>query len=339
MKRTAVIFEAPRQVRVVREAAPSPAGGEIGVRVRHSAISAGSELLFYRGEAPAGIPLDASLPALKGPAGFPLRYGYAAVGDVVATGPGTDPSWRGRRVFCFHPHASFCTLRPEDAVPLPDDVAPRDALFLANAETAVTLVLDGRPAAGERVAVFGQGTVGLLTTALLARHPLMGLFTVEPLARRRDASREAGADAAYRPGELDALRARLEADSGGAMADLVYELSGNPGALNGAIALSGAGTRIVVGSWYGRKTARLELGGKFHRDRIRILSSQVSTLPQDLLGRWSRLRRQTAAWEMIRRIRPARWISHEFVAEQAAEAYALLHRRRGQTLQVVLNFD
>jgi 2-desacetyl-2-hydroxyethyl bacteriochlorophyllide A dehydrogenase len=338
MKRTAVIFQAPLSVRTIRETVPEPAGGELGVRIHHSAISAGSELLFYRGEAPAGMALDETLPALQGPAGFPLRYGYAAVGEVAAAGPEADPSWVGRRVFCFHPHASYGVMRPADAIPLPEDIESRDALFLANAETAVTLVLDGRPAIGERVVVFGQGTVGLLTAALLARMPLAGLFTVEPLARRRQASRESGVDGAYAPGELEPLRARLQADSDDAMADLIYELSGAPQCLDDAIAIAGMGSRIVVGSWYGNKAVRINLGGRFHRDRIRLISSQVSSLPPDLLARWSKNRRLEVAWDMLRRIRPSRWITHELEAGRAAEAYALIDQNPGEVLQVVLTY-
>ncbi len=78
-------------------------------------------------------------------------------------------------------------------------------------------------------------------------------------------------------------------------ADLVYELSGSPAALDGAIALAGFDGRIVVGSWYGNKRVELDLGGRFHRNRIHMISSQVSTLAPPLRGRWSKARRLTYA--------------------------------------------
>ena len=40
---------------------------------------------------------------------------------------------------------------------------------MANLETALNVVLDAAPRLGERVAVFGQGVVGLLVTQLLRR--------------------------------------------------------------------------------------------------------------------------------------------------------------------------
>jgi threonine dehydrogenase-like Zn-dependent dehydrogenase len=49
--------------------------------------------------------------------------------------------------------------------------------------------MDGRPVNGEKVIVFGQGVVGLLTTALLGCFPLAALLTLDHFKRRRAASR------------------------------------------------------------------------------------------------------------------------------------------------------
>ena len=338
MNRTAVVMQAPRRVGVCREEVPRPGPGEVAVQSNLSAVSAGTELLFFRGEVPPDMPLDAGLPALSGPARYPLRYGYAVAGRVVGLGPDVPGDMAGRRVFCFHPHASHMNLSAAGLLSIPEDVDDRDALFLANMETAVTLMLDGRPAVGEAVAVFGQGVVGLLATALLARHPLKRLVTVDPIPRRREISLAAGAHAAFDPRQADARAGRLSSDSGGAMADLVFELSGEPATLNAAIAACGFGGRIVIGSWYGTKPAVLDLGGRFHRSRIRLISSQVSTLPAEASARWDPARRVETAWEMIRCVRPSRFITHEMPVERAAEAYDLLDRRPEDVLQVVFTY-
>lgn len=338
MNRTAVIMRAPYRVDVCREEIPPPGPGEVAVQCRLSAISAGTELLFYRGQVPPDMTIDAALSALAGPARYPLRYGYAAVGEVAALGPNVSADVLGRRVFCFHPHASHVNIRSADIVPVPEGISSRDALFLANMETAVTLMLDGRPAIGEAVAVLGQGVVGLLASALLSRHPLRGLFSVEPIPRRRAASLDMGVQAAFDPADIDALKSRLAADSRGAMADLVLELSGDPSALNAAIDLTGFGGRIILGSWYGSRPAAVNLGGRFHRSRIRLIASQVSTLPADASARWDKGRLLETAWEMIRGIRPSRFITHEMPAERAADAYELLDRRPWEAIQVVLTY-
>jgi threonine dehydrogenase-like Zn-dependent dehydrogenase len=122
------------------------------------------------------------------------------------------------------------------------------------------------------------------------------------------------------------------------MADLVFELSGHPPVLDAAIEAAGFGARIVIGSWYGSKPVAVNLGGAFHRNRIRLIGSQVSTLPPHFLPRWTKPRRFAVAWDMIRRTRPARLITHDLAVERAAEAYEMLDRRPEEVLQVVFTY-
>ena len=56
-------------------------------------------------------------------------------------------------------------------------------------------MLDGEPRLGERVAVLGQGVVGLCTTGLLARFPLETLVAIEPVPARAALARRLGASA------------------------------------------------------------------------------------------------------------------------------------------------
>jgi 2-desacetyl-2-hydroxyethyl bacteriochlorophyllide A dehydrogenase len=327
--RQAVVFEAPRRVAVVTEEAPRPAEGEVLVAVSLSAISAGTELLIYRGQAPEELAADAILPALAGDLRFPIRYGYAAVGRVAATGQGVADGWLGRRVFAFHPHHSVFACKPAELLPIPDGIADEDAALLPNVETAVNLLLDGAPLIGEKVAIFGQGIVGLLATALLAELPLARLLTADLHERRRELSRQLGAGESLDPAAPD-FAGKI------ADCDLAYELSGSPAALGQAIAATGFGGRVVIGSWYGNKKVSLELGGTYHRSRIRILASQVSSLAPELSARWSKARRIEVAWESLRRLRPARLVSHRLPLAQAAEAYRLLDEKPEEALQILL---
>ncbi len=246
-----VVFEAPGVVHVRTRQVPSPAADEVLVASSLSAISAGSEMLVYRGQFPAELPVDESLPDLAGPFQYPLPYGYAVVGSVVEVGPEVEPAWQNRRVFTFHPHESLFVTKPSHLIPLPNDVPPEDAVFLANAETAVNLLQDGRPVLGEAGLVIGQGVVGLLTTALLTAWTPLLVVTMDLFAARREMSRRLGAHASLdatstQSAEMvrDLLRSEANSDS----FDLIYELSGNPEALNLALQLAGFHTRIVIGS-------------------------------------------------------------------------------------------
>jgi threonine dehydrogenase-like Zn-dependent dehydrogenase len=334
-------FVAPRQVALLEEQIPSPGPGQVLVRSLLSAISPGTELLIYRGEFPTDLPVDETISALSGTFSYPIRYGYSLVGHVAALGSQVDPSWQDRLVFAFQPHASGFLARPEELIPLPEDVPAEDAVFLPNMETAVNFLLDGAPSIGEQVAVFGQGIVGLLTTALLARFPLASLVALDRFPARRQASLALGAHTCLdpaSPGAIEAARAALQGAGTYSGADLVYELSGSPAALDQAIALAGFHGRVVIGSWYGRKRAALDLGGRFHRSRIRLLSSQVSSLAPEHTGRWDKDRRFRTTWEMLRQVKPARLITQRFPLVEAEKAYRLLDENPGEAIQVLLTY-
>ncbi|MFC7081314.1 zinc-dependent alcohol dehydrogenase [Halorussus caseinilyticus] len=359
MPARSLYFTGERSVEVREREIPEPGEGEVRVRTERSAVSPGTELLVYRGEVPSEMATDAELDALTGTFEFPLRYGYAAVGRVTATGPGVGERWADRRVFGFNPHESHFCAPVSEVLAVPDDCSATAATFLPNVETAVNFLHDGAPRLGERVAVFGQGVVGLLTTALLAECPLADVVTVDRHAARRDRSRSLGADAAL---DADAesvgerIRERLGGEgvgtgdggqaSGGvaesgdaaAGADLTYELSGCPDALDSAISATGYDGRVVVGSWYGTKPTELDLGGRFHRSRVSVESSQVSTIDPDLRGRWSKDRRLSVAWNRLREVGPERFVTHEFEIGDAGEAYRLLDERPEDALGVVFRY-
>ncbi|MDR0781281.1 MAG: zinc-binding alcohol dehydrogenase [Pseudomonadales bacterium] len=327
-------FTAPHTV-AVREVLLEPAANEVLVQVSCSAPSAGTELLVYRGQLPEALALDSSLPVLQEQNGYPLRYGYASVGRVIACGACVDASWLGRRVFAFQPHASHYLAEPSTLIPLPATVSDEAAVFLANMETAVNLVHDGAPLLGERVAVLGLGIVGLLTSALLAQFPLAALYGIDPQPQRRASAQALGVmsthDVSTAP-ERAALAAALAAQGG---VDLLFELSGEPQALALALDLSGYCSRIVVGSWYGNKSCALPLGGAVHRNRVSIVTSQVSTLAPALAGRWSKARRFDTTWAQLQRVQPERWIDLRVPLTQAPELYQRLHERHAAPLQAL----
>jgi 2-desacetyl-2-hydroxyethyl bacteriochlorophyllide A dehydrogenase len=345
VKRRSVFFPSPRVAELREETLPPVGPGQALVETIVSAVSSGSELLVYRGETPEDLAVDESIAALNGTFGFPIKYGYAAVGRVVDIGPKATPrektEWLGRLVFAFNPHESYFLTAREDLHPLPPGIAPEAAIFLPNMETAVSWIMDGRPVIGEQVVVLGQGVVGLLTTALLTGFPLAGLVTFDAYPLRRDWSGRFGATRVLdprAPGALDQAQKELQGQGVSDGADLTYELSGNPQALDMAIALTGYNGRVVIGSWYGRKRVDLGLGGRFHRSHMTIITSQVSTLAPRWRGRWTQERRLDVAWAMIQRHQPERLITHQFPIVQAAEAYRLLDERPGEAAQVIFTY-
>ncbi len=333
--KTSLYFCSPYQLELRSETIVLPAVGQVLVKTIYSAVSPGTEMLVYRGHFP-NIQIDNTIQTLNSTFSYPLAYGYACVGRVVEIGAGVDPVWRDREVFSFKPHTSFFTCTPSELISIPSGTGLLDACFLANMETSINLLQDSAPIIGERVMVIGQGIVGLLTTALLSQFPLDRMITVDRYQLRRNTSKNAGANFVFDPDDsaFEAEAARLLKNG----ADLTFELSGNPAALNTAIALTSFSGRIVIGSWYGDKQSSIDLGGSFHRSRIKLISSQVSSIAPELSGRWDKNRRFDAAWTALGRIHPEKWITHKFPIENAGEAYKLIDTDPGNVLQVIFEY-
>lgn len=341
MKRRSLIFQQPYQMTLSEETVPDPDCNEVLVETEYSAISAGTELLVYRGQVPTGLDVDTAISALTGTFQYPLKYGYTTVGKVVALGEGVEHHYLDRRVFCFHPHESLFLATPEELISIPEDLNSLDALFLPNMETAVNFVMDGRPLIGERVVVCGLGIVGLLTTAVLSQFPLATLIGLDYYSLRRETALTLGAKAVFDP-KLQSIEKTvmeyLHQRQYGGPADVMYELSGNPHALNTTIQLAGFHARVVIGSWYGQKQAKIDFGGAFHRSRIQLISSQVSTISPELSGRWTKTRRFGVVFEMLKKLTPSRFITHTFSIEHAQQAFELLDTHPEQVLQVILTY-
>jgi 2-desacetyl-2-hydroxyethyl bacteriochlorophyllide A dehydrogenase len=333
MRAQALFHVAPRRVECKEVTLQAPAAGEVMIASLCSAISAGTEAMIYAGAFPRDAALDASIGAMPGTFTYPFSYGYALVGRVAARGADVDASWDDALVFVFHPHQDRIVVPVSACQRIPSGVSPEAALYLPQVETALNLVLDGAPRIGERVVVFGLGVVGLLTARLLNDFPLQRLVAAEPLGWRRRLAEHWGiAETADTndPGQKQQLTS-LDAD-------LAFELSGDMGALNLAIDAAGFDARIVVGSWYGRQTLPLDLGGRFHRNRLRLVSSQVSTLAPQLTGRWDKARRLAASWDTLARLGPERLGTRFFSLAQCAEAFETLRTHPKGLMQVAFRY-
>lgn len=334
-----VLFTAPQTIAIDERHVPTPSAGQVLVKSTYSAISAGTELLFYRGQVPPQMATDATIDSTlnsvqtgepgKDGVHYPLAYGYAVVGRVIELGAGVDGAWLDKRVFAFHPHASHFAIAPDSLIPIPDHISDEQALFLPNMETAVNFVHDGAPLLGERVVVLGMGVVGLLTATVLAHFPLAALIAVDRVEMRRQRARASGVSSAV---------ADLAAEQTPLSADLVYELTGNPSALNAAINACAYSGRVVVGSWYGQKRAEIDLGGHFHRNRIQLISSQVSSIAPALQGRWDKSRRFETVWAMLASVDPTTLITHRLPVQEAATAYQRLDQQAADVMQIILTY-
>jgi len=385
VKRKTLYFTAPRQVELREESLSALGADDVLVETICSSISAGTEMLVYRGQFPH---LKDSHDNLSSDLNYPLAYGYACVGVIRETGKQADKSLRDKIVFGFEPHTSSFICHPSTLIFAPASLSAETCSFLPNMETAVNLVHDAAPILGERVLVLGQGVVGLMTASLLHEFPLEVLVTSDCYPLRRKSSLEIGVNDSFEPEIINEANANdkisvnpnqsqpitsqsnesqsntsqpnesqpnssqlnksqlnkfqsNKTQSGYTQSrfDLTFELTGSPSALDDAIASTAFSGRIIIGSWYGDKRAAIDLGGAFHRSRIKIISSQVSTIAPELSGRWDKSRRFDVAWKALERIKPEKWITHRFPIEKAEEAYQLLDENPQKTIQVLFTYS
>jgi threonine dehydrogenase-like Zn-dependent dehydrogenase len=274
-------------------------------------------MLLYRGEGPELF--DPSLASSSASAAtgagtrstYPTRYGYAWVGEVVACGK--DARLReGTRVFALAPHGSAHVLEGDAVRALPEDFSATRAVLAANLETAVTCAWDANVSLGDDVVVLGGGVVGILSAWLLAQSGAT-VTLVERSEKRRAAARAL------------VRSAMIESDATpDGSADVVIEATGHPSTLDSAVAWARPEARIVVASFYGTRRAPIDLGDAFHRRRLELRASQVSSIPPRLRERWSPARRWQLVLSLLHERALDALIAEPTPFESAADLYASL---------------
>jgi 2-desacetyl-2-hydroxyethyl bacteriochlorophyllide A dehydrogenase len=325
----AVRFVAPYSVELADVAVPQPRSGEVLIRAEFSGISGGTEMLAYRGELDSRVPRDETLSGLAGSFEYPFTYGYSAVGIIEAS---RSHVAEGERVFAFHPHQTRFIVSADDVVPI-GACDPRQATLLPLVETALQISLDAGVRYREVAAVVGLGPVGILTAMLLARSGAIVVGS-DPKPWRREAAQACGLDAVEPEALGDAVRATTRRRG----ADFVVEATGNPDALGQSLGLLSPEGVAIVASWYGEKPVTLPLGAEFHRRRLELRSSQVSTIGRRA-GRWDRRRRLETTQGLLAELPLSFLSSHTFPLDRIREAYAALDRGDDGVVHVAVAYS
>ena len=307
---------------------PDLTRGQTRVRTLYSGISTGTELLAYRGQLDPSLPLDETLGALQGTFAYPFLYGYSCVGRVEES----DDLPLDSLVFAFHPHQDRFTAPADQLIVLPE-VDARAATLVPLVETALQVALDAGAVQHETVIVLGMGVVGMLTAVLLQRAGAR-VVGAEPRAGRRDVAASVGIDAVD-PAELPG---RVANETDGQGVPLVIEASGSPAALPPALDLLRHEGHVLVASWYGTKEVVLPLGGAFHRRRLSIRSTQVSSIPAHLTPRWTLRSRRSTVRALLPELPLTSLATHTFPFDDAAAAFAALDGGDEEIVHAALSY-
>ena len=181
--------------------------------------------------------------------------------------------------------------------------------------------------------VLGLGPVGILTAALLDRAGA-DVLGADPRRDRREAAVLFGVPAVDVP-EIGVVVERL---TSGAGVPLVVDATGHPPALARALELLRHEGEVLVCSWYGTKDVSLPLGREFHRRRLQIRGTQVSTIPAHLARTWDVQRRRRVATSLLSELPLKLLTTHDVAFDRAAEAYAALDRGDAGLMHVALRY-
>ena len=235
---------------------------ELLVQTLYSGISRGTESLVFNGKIPELEWQTMRCPHQTGDFSFPVSYGYAVVGKVIATGRDITKMFTGETVFVLHPHQESIIVTEDMARPIPENIPANRAVMSANMETALNAIWDSNLEAHHTVSVVGGGVVGLLTAYVasqMSRNPVT-LIDINPNKQK----------IAEKLGLNFALPNNAASEQ-----DIVFHTSANGAGLQTAINLLKFEGSVIEMSWYGDKPVQLSLGGPFHSKRLKIISSQV----------------------------------------------------------------
>ena len=340
-----VSFAAPYEVALVAFDAQPLVPGSVRVRTWYSGVSAGTELTAYRGSNPyltrtwdAGSRLFVEgTPTFA----YPVEgWGYSEVGEVVEVAADVSRPAVGDLVHGIWGHRSEAVL-PAAAVAerlwLGQD--PVSGTFARVGSIALNALLAADVRLGDRVAVFGQGVIGLLATrlAVLAGAEVVAVDSIQP---RLDAALAMGAAHVIRADAAEGAGSLVRAWSGGGGVDAAIELSGNDRALHEAVRSVVVDGSVAASGFYQGGAAHLRLGEEFHNNRVGTVASQISGTPVALGPRWDQPRLVRTFMDQVRRggVDVRSLVTDVVDAADVATLFARLDRGDPGVLQAVLRF-
>ena len=208
---------------------------------------------------------------------------------------------------------------------LPAGVTFEEATFVEPVNTCLKAVRKARVATGETVLVIGQGPIGLLLM-MLAKYAGARIFTSDPMAGRRAASEQFGAEKSLDPAAANLLE-EMRRVTDGRGADAVLVAVPNPSLVVEALALARPGGRVLLFA---------------HNDpvmKVEFPASAVGVEEKEIVGSYSASvedQEESAALVFERRLPVRELISHRFPLERIADALELAARPAEDTLKVVI---
>jgi len=335
-----VSIPAPGKVEVREGEAPTPAAGEVLLRIRYGGIC-GSDVGTFKGSF-----LYAKYPRIPG---------HELAAEVVSTGPGVEglapgtvvtvnPYFNcGRCYSCRRGHVNCCTDNqtlgaqrdggfrellavPADRVYEGPGLSARTLAMVEPYCIAHHAVKRARVAKGERVLVIGAGTIGLFA-AMGARLAGAEVHVADVVPRKLALAERLGMHGTFVAGGDAEFAARVRATTGGDGFDVCIEAVGLPSTFLRCIDAAAHRARVVI----------IGIGMQSLDFRYTV----IQTKELDVLGSRNALREDfLEVIELARagRVDLAAVVSDEYDLGEAGRAFHELAESTGDKLKVMVRF-
>jgi L-iditol 2-dehydrogenase len=243
---------------------PDPAPGQVQVAVKAVGVC-GSDLHYFSeggiGEARCVYPMVLG----HEPAGVVRKVGAGVAGWSAGDRAVLEPA-----LYCYHceycmtGHHNVCAnlrflsqpdepgffrefvnLPAYNLLPLPFHLSDQEGALAEPLAVVLHSMQFASPRPGETAVVFGAGPIGLLTVVVLKLSGLTRVWSVDPVAHRRELARAVGADAVIDPGATDSAREILR-DTSGRGVDIAIDCAGKENSINHCIHAARHAGRVVV---------------------------------------------------------------------------------------------
>ena len=346
--RAAVLF-GPQDIRVVDKPVPKPGFGEVLVKVAMCG-TCGTDLKIYDGHFPQTPPYGEFTP------------GHEWTGTVVAIGESVDEFVVGDRV-CIEAHhgcgrcdncligkytaclnyanrnkghratgmttdggfAEYVVHNVGALYKLPEGVSHESAVLITTAGTGLYgLDAAGGYVAGQDVAIFGPGPVGLMTVEVCQQLGANSVILTGTRQSRLDMGRKLGADHVVNVRESDPVQTILDLTDGAGV-DLAIECSGAANTPQQCVEVTKRGGKILFVAFY---------EGPITLDLSAVVRGDITMYTTR--GEGGNNVKRAVSLAARGRLHGEEVVSDKFPLEDIAEAFRVMREREGDPLKIVL---
>jgi threonine dehydrogenase-like Zn-dependent dehydrogenase len=282
---------------------PELGPNHIQVRAQFGAMKHGTELAGLAGYAGARGRFDEELGLFVSTeqtsvTAEPRPVGNMVVGTVTAVGSEVDKFTVGETVAAHTPMREEQALDSSRCWHVPEGVSWKSAVCLDPAQFALGAVRDGNVRAGDAVAVFGLGAIGLMAIQIAKASGASPVIGVDLAENRRNVASEYGADLVLDPACVDVgVELKFATENRGV--DVAIEYSGSAQAIQAALRGVAFGGTVVAGAFPPPYLSGLDFGAEAHMNRPNIVFSRAVSDPNRDHPRWDQRRIFEACWAMF----------------------------------------